>query len=113
MLLPMHSWFTALSRSRCNRNSPEAPESRPDAVVGFVGLGTMGSALSAHLLAAGCQVTGYDIDPARLAEHAARGGLAATSPAGAPAGADGVLTYPRTAPALREVIKGAARRACR
>jgi 3-hydroxyisobutyrate dehydrogenase-like beta-hydroxyacid dehydrogenase len=48
-----------------------------DTVVGFVGLGTMGSALSAHLLAAGWQVTGYDIDPARLAAHTGRGGEAA------------------------------------
>ncbi len=81
---------------------------RPDAVVGFVGLGTMGSALSAHLLAAGCQVTGYDIDPARLAAHAARGGLAATSPAGAADGADVVLTSLPTAAALLDVINGAA-----
>ena len=39
----------------------------PAAVVGFIGLGTMGSALSAHLLAAGYQVTGYDTDPPRPA----------------------------------------------
>ena len=45
---------------------------------GFVGLGTMGSALSAHLLAAGWRVTGCDIDPARLAAHTGRGGEAAT-----------------------------------
>src|SRR5258708_19850178 len=68
----------------------------------------MGSALSAHLLAAGCQVTGYDIDPARLAAHAARGGLAATSPAGAADGADVVLTSLPTAAALLDVINGAA-----
>ena len=36
-----------------------------DTVAGFIGLGTMGSALSAHLLAAGWRVAGYDIDPAR------------------------------------------------
>ena len=45
-----------------------------DTVAGFIGLGTMGSALSAHLLAAGWAVTGYDIDPSRLAAHAGRGG---------------------------------------
>jgi putative dehydrogenase len=39
--------------------------------VGFIGLGVMGSALSAHLLAAGWEVAGYDIDPGRLAARAA------------------------------------------
>ena len=39
-----------------------------DTVVGFIGLGTMGSALSAHLLAAGWRVTGYDIDVVALQE---------------------------------------------
>ncbi len=80
---------------------------QPAAVAGFVGLGTMGSALSAHLLAAGYQVIGYDIDPARLAAHAARGGEAATSPAGAAAGAEVVITSLPTAAALLDVATGA------
>jgi 3-hydroxyisobutyrate dehydrogenase-like beta-hydroxyacid dehydrogenase len=50
-----------------------------DTVAGFVGLGTMGSALSAHLLAAGWRVAGYDIDPARLAAHTGRGGPGVTT----------------------------------
>ena len=49
--------------------------------VGFVGLGVMGSALSGHLLRAGYEVVGYDIAPARLAEHAAAGGKPADGPA--------------------------------
>ena len=80
----------------------------PAAVVGFIGLGTMGSALSAHLLAAGYQVTGYDTDPARLAAHAGRGGLTAASPAGAAARADVVVTSLPTASALVDVAAGEA-----
>ena len=80
----------------------------PTAAVGFVGLGTMGSALSAHLLAAGYQVTGYDIEPARLAAHTGRGGGVATSPAGTAAGADVVVTSLPTAQALLDVATGEA-----
>ena len=76
-----------------------------DTVAGFVGLGTMGSALSAHLLAAGWRVAGYDIDPARLAAHTARGGTAAASPAGAATG-DVVVTSLPTAQALFDVATG-------
>ena len=79
-----------------------------DTVAGFIGLGTMGSALSAHLLAAGWAVTGYDIDPSRLAAHAGRGGEAATSPAGTAAGADVVVTSLPTAQALHDVAAGEA-----
>jgi len=70
-----------------------------DTVAGFVGLGTMGSALSAHLLAAGWRVAGYDIDPARLAAHTGRGGEAAAGPGGAAIG-DVVVTSLPTAQAL-------------
>ena len=79
---------------------------QPPAVAGFVGLGTMGSALSAHLLAAGYQVVGYDIDPGRLAAHTGRGGTAAASPAGT-AQADVVVTSLPTADALLDVAAGA------
>jgi L-threonate 2-dehydrogenase len=75
-------------------------------VAGFVGLGTMGSALSAHLLAAGWRVAGYDIDPARLADHAGRGGTAAANPAGAAADADVVVTSLPTEAALIDVATG-------
>jgi 3-hydroxyisobutyrate dehydrogenase-like beta-hydroxyacid dehydrogenase len=71
--------------------------------VGFIGLGVMGSALSAHLLAAGWQVAGYDIDPARLAAHRERGGQAAASPADAAARAEIIVTSLPHAQALRDV----------
>jgi len=76
--------------------------------VGFIGLGTMGSALSAHLLAAGWRVAGYDVDPARLAAHTGRGGEPAGSPAGTAATADIVVTSLPTAQALLDVALGEA-----
>lgn len=42
--------------------------------IGFIGLGLLGSAMSERLLAAGWTVRGFDVDPARRSEHAARGG---------------------------------------
>jgi len=80
----------------------------PTAAVGFIGLGTMGSALSGHLLAAGWRVTGYDIDPARMAAHTGRGGEVAGGPAGTAAGADTVVTSLPTAQALLDVTTGVA-----
>jgi 3-hydroxyisobutyrate dehydrogenase-like beta-hydroxyacid dehydrogenase len=74
--------------------------------VGFVGLGTMGSALTARLLAAGWDVAGYDIDPARVAAHRARGGTVAASPADAAAHADVAVTSLPSADALAEVAAG-------
>jgi 3-hydroxyisobutyrate dehydrogenase-like beta-hydroxyacid dehydrogenase len=68
----------------------------------------MGAALSAHLLAAGWRVAGYDIDPARLAAHTGRGGEAASSPAGTATGADVVVTSLPTAQALLGVAAGEA-----
>jgi 3-hydroxyisobutyrate dehydrogenase-like beta-hydroxyacid dehydrogenase len=85
----------------------EAPVIPPTATVGFVGLGTMGSALSAHLLAAGWRVTGYDIDAARLAAHTGRGGEAARSPGGTAAGGIVITSLP-TAQALLDVATGTA-----
>ena len=47
--------------------------------VGLIGVGIMGSAMSAHLLESGVHVTGYDPTPARLADLCARGGTPAGS----------------------------------
>jgi len=48
---------------------PGAPD-----VVGFVGLGLMGSAMSANVLDAGFDVVGFDVDEERVAAFASRGG---------------------------------------
>jgi 3-hydroxyisobutyrate dehydrogenase-like beta-hydroxyacid dehydrogenase len=42
--------------------------------VGAIGLGLMGSALTASLLERGFEVLGFDLDPQRLREHEQRGG---------------------------------------
>ena len=41
--------------------------------VGVIGLGVMGGAMSGHLVAAGFEVCGYDLNPAKTAASAARG----------------------------------------
>jgi 3-hydroxyisobutyrate dehydrogenase-like beta-hydroxyacid dehydrogenase len=48
--------------------------------VGMIGLGIMGSAMSANLLRAGFRVAGFDVVPRRRAEHKRIGGVAARSP---------------------------------
>jgi L-threonate 2-dehydrogenase len=73
--------------------------------VGFIGLGVMGSALSAHLLAAGWQVAGYDTDPAALAAHQDRGGTAVASSAEVAGRAEIVVTSLPTAQAVRDVTR--------
>ena len=47
-----------------------------ETVVGVVGLGIMGSAVSANLLDAGIAVVGYDVVAEKLDALSARGGLA-------------------------------------
>jgi L-threonate 2-dehydrogenase len=89
--------------SRASAATREALMAEP---VGFIGLGTMGSALSGHLIQAGYEVTGYDTDPSRLAEHAERGGATATSPAEAVAEADLVVTSLPSTEALWDVLRG-------
>ena len=50
-------------------------------IVGVVGLGLMGEVLAGRLMAAGFGIKGYDIDPAKNARLAAKGGQVAASPA--------------------------------
>jgi 3-hydroxyisobutyrate dehydrogenase-like beta-hydroxyacid dehydrogenase len=51
----------------------------PNAPVGIIGLGLMGTALSERLIAAKFSVLGFDIDPARCEALKAAGGTIATS----------------------------------
>jgi L-threonate 2-dehydrogenase len=60
--------------------------------VGVVGLGIMGSAISANLLDAGMEVVGYDIVPDRIDALANKGGRGATSARDVAEGAPIVLT---------------------
>ncbi len=55
--------------------------------IGFIGLGAMGAGMVDNLLAAGCDITGFDIRAEALEALASQGGSPATSPAEAAAGA--------------------------
>lgn len=60
--------------------------------IGFVGLGIMGGPMAGHLVAAGHEVTGYDLAPAGLDKLKAAGGAVAGSVAEAVRGKDIVIT---------------------
>ena len=50
--------------------------------IGFVGLGLMGSAMTANLLSAGWSLVGHDLDPRRMSAFVDAGGIMADDPAG-------------------------------
>ncbi|MEI8055893.1 MAG: NAD(P)-dependent oxidoreductase [Actinomycetes bacterium] len=76
------------------------------AVIGFIGLGIMGSAMSGRLIQSGYEVLGFDLDAARMSEHAQRGGTAASSPAGVADSAHIVILSLPSSGALRSVFTG-------
>jgi len=71
--------------------------------VGMIGLGIMGSAMSANLMRAGFRVAGFDVVPRRRAEHKRSGGVAAKSPRDVAKRADPIITSLPSARALAEV----------
>lgn len=74
--------------------------------VGVIGLGIMGGAMSANLVDAGLNVTGYDIDTSACEKLAAKGGAVAASP-GAVAQAAGIVITSLPSPkALDDVVNG-------
>ena len=75
--------------------------------LGFIGLGVMGAPMAAHLVAAGHDVSGYDVTPAAGEKLRAAGGRAATSVADAVAGADVVITMLPNHPQVEEVVLAA------
>ena len=60
--------------------------------IAFIGLGIMGSPMAGHLVAAGHDVTGYDVVPAGVEKLVAAGGKAAVNVAEAVADAEIVIT---------------------
>ena len=60
--------------------------------IGWIGLGPMGLPMSSNLVAAGHEVTGYDLDKDAVARFAAAGGRAAASIAEACQGAEVVFS---------------------
>jgi 3-hydroxyisobutyrate dehydrogenase-like beta-hydroxyacid dehydrogenase len=75
--------------------------------IAFIGLGLMGSRMSAHLLAAGYEVRGYDPDPARSDELGSRGGTVTGTPAEAVAGCTAAVLSLPNSDVSREVCLGA------
>lgn len=71
--------------------------------VGLLGLGIMGSAMAPNLLAAGFEVIGFDVNPARLEAFAAAGGTPAGSPQAVAQAADIVISVLPSVRALDDV----------
>jgi 3-hydroxyisobutyrate dehydrogenase-like beta-hydroxyacid dehydrogenase len=74
--------------------------------VGLIGLGLMGTALSANLARAGHDVIGFDTEQARIDELVERGGTAAPSPADAAARSDVLVLSLPNSEIGREVCLG-------
>ena len=72
--------------------------------IGFIGLGIMGSPMAAHLVAAGHDVTGFDLSSASLEKLVADGGKAASSAQDAVRGAEVVITMLPNHPQVEAVI---------
>ena len=75
--------------------------------VGMLGLGIMGHAMSANLLAAGFVVVGFDPSAERMGEFRARGGTPAASPRAVAEAADIIVSVLPSVKALDEVVSGA------
>lgn len=74
--------------------------------LGFIGLGLMGQAFTARLTDCGYQVTGYDIDTAKVEAATRHGVIAAASPAEVAAASDIVLVCVISTDAVRQVVLG-------
>ena len=70
--------------------------------VGMIGLGIMGSAMSANLMKAGFKVVGYDVAPRAVANHRKAGGTVARSCGEAAKRCDILVTSLPSAQALLE-----------
>jgi 3-hydroxyisobutyrate dehydrogenase-like beta-hydroxyacid dehydrogenase len=75
-------------------------------VVGFIGLGLMGTGFTRRLIATGHRVIGYDISPEKVDAAAAYGVEKAASPAELADAADVVLACVTTTAAVAEVVEG-------
>ena len=117
--LPAGRLARRLSRRRCaadaaralryfrrsgGRVHPQVGRRMSGGVVGFVGLGAMGTPMAANLLRAGFAVRGYDTNPAALRALEAAGGRAERTAADAADGADALLLMVVNADQARAVL---------
>ncbi|MSP67794.1 MAG: sulfolactaldehyde 3-reductase [Alphaproteobacteria bacterium] len=76
------------------------------AVVGFVGLGTMGGGMSRNIVKKGHKVIGYDLSQGAVDSFVKAGGTAASSPKAAATGAEFVFTMVPNGPEVEQVVFG-------
>lgn len=74
--------------------------------VGMIGLGIMGSAMSANLLKEGFSVIGYDVVPECVGALETRGGIGAASSSEVASRSDVVITSLPSVEALQDVVSG-------
>jgi putative dehydrogenase len=79
-------------------------EQAMDQKIGMIGVGIMGSAMSANLLKAGYAVIGYDVDPQRMDALVHTGGSAAGSCREVAEEADVIITSLPSIEALQQVV---------
>jgi putative dehydrogenase len=77
-----------------------------NATIGVIGLGIMGSAISANLLKGGFSVIGFDIDPERLRALTERKGIGVSSCREVGEAAEILITSLPSVAALQEAVKG-------
>ncbi len=75
-------------------------------VIGLIGLGLVGTALSEHLITGGYEVVGYDIDPERCQALVERGGCVLNCPASIAENADSIFLSLLTTDDVCKVIEG-------
>jgi 2-hydroxy-3-oxopropionate reductase len=80
------------------------PYTPPTTKVGFIGLGIMGTPMTRNLVAAGYDMTAYDLDPARIEAVVQDGAKGASSIAAAVRDADVVITMVPASPQVEEVV---------
>ena len=74
--------------------------------IGFIGLGLMGQAFTARLIACGYVVTGFDIDTAKVSQAAQHGVVVAKSSAEVTAASDVILTCVIATDAVEAAVFG-------
>lgn len=74
--------------------------------IGFIGLGHMGLPMATHLIQAGHEVIGFDLQQAALANFSEKGGHAAGSAREVVIGADIVVTMLQTGQQVKDVALG-------
>jgi 3-hydroxyisobutyrate dehydrogenase len=74
-------------------------------VIGFIGLGNMGSGMAANLVKAGHAVRAFDVSEAALSRAAAAGAIRAASVTEAVKGTDAVITMLQTGNQVQDVYE--------